>query len=242
MREKNKVLIKRKKMLFILILIVVVAIIGLFTILRTNKSNNKIVSNDSVDKVDINIEDESDSTILEEETKIETEKTKEEKSQTTQSTETKKESNKDNNVKVNTNTNSKTNSTNQQTTTKQEQPKQEQVQEQPKQEQPKPVEPQPVQTETPKPKTCGIYQSITNCKYDYDSSSACYSAGDKLTEMYLNDWMDYNDANPNNPISREIQNTDCYSVDTDNGVKWYLLVVCYGGSCSKNYKSIYLGK
>ena len=43
MREKNKVLIKRKKMLFILILIVVVAIIGLFTILRTNKSNNKIV-------------------------------------------------------------------------------------------------------------------------------------------------------------------------------------------------------
>ncbi|MBQ7140900.1 MAG: hypothetical protein IJO32_05295 [Bacilli bacterium] len=71
MREKNKVLIKRKKMLFILILIVVVASIGLFTLLRTNKSNNKIVLNDSVDKVDINIEDESDSTILDEETIME---------------------------------------------------------------------------------------------------------------------------------------------------------------------------
>lgn len=116
------------------------------------------------------------------------------------------------------------------------------VQEPPKHEQAKTIEPQQVQNNTSQPTTCGLYQSITNCKYDYDSSSACYSAGDKLTEMYLNDWMDYNDSNPNNPISREIQNTECYSVYTDNGVKWYLLVVCYGGSCSKNYKSIYLGK
>lgn len=94
-----------------------------------------------------------------------------------------------------------------------------------------------------KPKeSCGIYQSITNCKVDYDSSSVCYTAGDKLMEMYLNDWMDYNDQNPNNKLPREIQNTECYSVDTDNGVKWFLLVVCTNGSCSKNYKSLYLGK
>ena len=41
---------------------------------------------------------------------------------------------------------------------------------------------------------------------------------------------------------KEIQNTECYSVDTDNGVKWFLLVVCYNNHCSQNYKSIYLGK
>lgn len=93
-----------------------------------------------------------------------------------------------------------------------------------------------------KSSSCGIYQSITNCKVDYDSSSACYSAGDRLTEMYLNDLMDYNDLNPDNPKSREIQNTECYSVDTDNGVKWFLLVVCYNNFCSQNYKSMYLGK
>lgn len=93
-----------------------------------------------------------------------------------------------------------------------------------------------------KSSSCGIYQSITNCKVDYDSSSACYSAGDRLTEMYLNDLMDYNDMNPDNPKSREIQNTECYSVDTDNGVKWFLLVVCYNNFCSQNYKSMYLGK
>ena len=63
-----------------------------------------------------------------------------------------------------------------------------------------------------------------------------------MTEMYLNDLMDYNELNPDNPKSREIQNTECYSVDTDNGVKWFLLVVCYNNYCSQNYKSIYLGK
>lgn len=93
-----------------------------------------------------------------------------------------------------------------------------------------------------KSSSCGIYQSITNCKVDYDSSSTCYSAGDRLTEMYLNDLMDYNELNPDNQKSREIQNTECYSVDTDNGVKWFLLVVCYNNYCSQNYKSIYLGK
>ena len=110
------------------------------------------------------------------------------------------------------------------------------------------VEQQTTQTTTTtkpaeqKNSSCGIYQSITNCMVDYDSSSACYSAGDRLTEMYLNDLMDYNELNPDNPKSREIQNTECYSVDTDNGVKWFLLVVCYNNYCSQNYKSIYLGK
>lgn len=91
-------------------------------------------------------------------------------------------------------------------------------------------------------KSCGIYQSITNCKWDYDTSSACYNAGDHLTELYLNDWMDYNDANPDNPKARDIQNTECYSVDTEQGTKWYLLVVCYSGTCRENYKYNYLGK
>ena len=221
-----------KKLITGIIVSIVLGVVG--TGLEVKMANNKTKDVDLNKTTEVKVEKSVDSDNDDKNVIIKKENTEKDEENTQKNEENSKSNNSANNSTNNQITKSKANN-NKNQNQKENNIKadavkpQEKEQETQTQEVPKTTTPQQNNTNANNNVSTSFYDSITHGQKEFATESACSARGTQIQNNELNYVLDWNEKNPHNQISPDINYFRCYPVVDSNGEGWYLHFFCGSG-------------